>query len=181
MVESVAVSAPAFLEMATILRPWGREGAVATALSTDRPDERFRPGVVLEACDGGTRRTLTVDWWRPRGNGAVIKFREVVDIGGAEELRGSRLGLPRAQADALFGRRPLLDDLRGLVVESTGGERLGEVVDIEEAPPQILLVVETGEGEVLLPFHEDLCRVVDAAGGRLVVDPPPGLFPARED
>ena len=170
-----------FLEMATVLRPWGREGAVAVALSTDSPDQRFQQGVVLEARGDGASRSLTVSWWRPRRAGAVLKFLEVADIDQAEGLRGSRLGLPRARVEAVFGARPLLDDLRGLKVESREGERLGEVVDIEDAGPQTLLVVETADGEVLVPFHEDLCPVVDPDAGRLVVDPPPGLFPAKKE
>jgi 16S rRNA processing protein RimM len=166
--------------MARILRPWGREGAVAVHLSTDRPAERFAAGAALEIQGDSGTTTLTVEWWRPRGEGAVLKFAEVGDRDGAEELRGRRIGMPRERAEQSLPGRLLLDDLIGLHAVSPAGSPLGRVVAVEEAPPQVLLVVEGAAGRCLVPFNDVICPQLDLALGRLVIDAPEGLLdPSR--
>ena len=39
-----------------------------------------------------------------------------------------------------------------------------------------LLVLDTEHGDVLVPFVQAIVLHVDVAGGRLVLDPPAGLF-----
>ena len=41
---------------------------------------------------------------------------------------------------------------------------------------QDLLLVGTERGEVMVPFVRQLVPTVDVEGGRVVIDPPPGLF-----
>lgn len=169
-----------FLEMARVLRPWGRRGAVSVLLSTDRPDERFAPESVLEARRERSLGRLTVEWWRSHRSGAVLKFEEIGDIEGAETLRGALLGLPRNEVAGLEPDRLLQDDLIGLEVVDPSGRPLGRVSGVREAAAQVLLVVATPRGEALVPFHPDLCPSVDLEGGRLVLDAPAGLLDPTE-
>jgi hypothetical protein len=39
-----------------------------------------------------------------------------------------------------------------------------------------VLVIETPQGEVLVPLADDICRVIDPASRRIVIDPPAGLL-----
>jgi 16S rRNA processing protein RimM len=39
----------------------------------------------------------------------------------------------------------------------------------------MLVVGATNGDEVLVPLDEDICRIVDPAAGRIVIDPPEGL------
>ena len=67
--------------------------------------------------------------------------------------------------------------LVGLRVESLDGEPLGEVTGIEHAPSSDLIVVRRpGGGTALIPFVRQIVPEVDVPGGRVVVDPPGGLF-----
>ena len=50
------------------------------------------------------------------------------------------------------------------------------MIEVYELRPADLLEVRTGQGTVLIPFLESVVRVVDVAGGRLVIDPPEGLL-----
>jgi 16S rRNA processing protein RimM len=43
-------------------------------------------------------------------------------------------------------------------------------------PGASMLVIEGPHGEVLVPLAEDICRVIDPAAGRIVIDPPAGLL-----
>jgi 16S rRNA processing protein RimM len=51
------------------------------------------------------------------------------------------------------------------------------VREVYETEPADLLEVEADGGKAhLIPFAERIVREVDAAGGRLVIDPPAGLL-----
>lgn len=68
-------------------------------------------------------------------------------------------------------------ELAGLSVYDPGGRRIGEVVRLELRGPQDLLEVRLDDGRSgRVPFVMALVPVVDPAGGRVVIDPPPGLF-----
>ena len=99
----------------------------------------------------------------------------------------------REQADALRGTTLLVDrahlpepgeeeyyhaDLVGLPVYDTGGSLLGHVRAIHDHGAGDLLELH-GPGlktTVLLPFTREAVPTVDLAAGRLVADPPEGLF-----
>ena len=66
--------------------------------------------------------------------------------------------------------------LVGLEAVDPSGLRLGRVGAVEEGGGQVLLVVVTDDGEVLVPFHRALCPELDLDGRRVVIDAPEGLF-----
>ncbi len=54
---------------------------------------------------------------------------------------------------------------------------MGTVVDVVHTPAGELLAVEhVGGREVLVPFVREIVPTVEVPVGRIVVDPPPGLF-----
>jgi 16S rRNA processing protein RimM len=50
------------------------------------------------------------------------------------------------------------------------------VKDVMHHGQDLLVVRRPGKGDAYVPFVKVLVPVVDVAGGRLVVDPPPGLL-----
>ncbi len=56
------------------------------------------------------------------------------------------------------------------------GASLGRVRDVFEVPQGLLLEVASASGPVLVPFVEAIVVETDAAAGRIVLDPPAGLF-----
>ncbi len=67
--------------------------------------------------------------------------------------------------------------LVGLAAVDPTGEVLGVLSRVDHLPAQDLLVVRTPEGrEVLVPFVAALVPTVDPGAGRVVIDPPGGLF-----
>jgi 16S rRNA processing protein RimM len=102
----------------------------------------------------------------------------VHDRDGAEALRGVLLQVDSETVLPLEDPEEFHDhQLVGLTAVTTTGERLGEVVRIDHAPAADLLVVERpGGGTTFVPFVTAIVPEVDLGGGRLVVDPPPGLL-----
>ncbi len=170
------------LTVGRVVRPHGIRGEVVVEIHTDEPDQRFAAGAELLA-ESPHRRTgpparLRVAASRPHQKRLIVAFEGVEDRNAAEELRGVLLrvdsgDLPEPEdPDEYFDHQ-----LVGLAVVDTAGERIGVVARIDHAPASDLLVVERPDGRTaLVPFVTALVPEVDLPGGRIVVDPPPGLL-----
>ncbi len=67
--------------------------------------------------------------------------------------------------------------LVGLLAVDAAGTAYGSVTEVVHLPMQDLLAVTNDSGgEVLVPFVAAIVTSVDLAGGRVVLDPPGGLF-----
>ncbi|WP_281966414.1 ribosome maturation factor RimM [Roseovarius nanhaiticus] len=97
----------------------------------------------------------------------------------ADALRGKRLMIARAALPSLPDDEYYHADLVGLSVYDTGGALLGEVRTVlNHGASDLLEIARPGAPEtVLLPFTQASVPTVDLAGGRIVADPPEGLFP----
>jgi 16S rRNA processing protein RimM len=164
------------LVVGRIGKPQGIKGEVTVQVRTDDPDTRFAAGAVL-LTDPPERGPLTVASSRWQNGRLVVAFEGVTDRNGAEELRETLL-----QVDARTLPPPEDEDefhdhvLRGMAAYVVGGERLGEVADVLHLPHGDVLVVQTGEREVLVPFVKAMVPVVDVAARRVEVEPPEGLL-----
>jgi len=69
-------------------------------------------------------------------------------------------------------------DLVGCEVETGDGRPVGRVVGVQETGGTPLLVIAGSSGgeEVLIPLSASICRLIDTAGKRVVIDPPDGLL-----
>lgn len=188
--------------VARIGKAHGLRGEVTVQLHTDVPEERLAVGAHLatEATAGsGVPRRLTVRSTRVHRGIWLVAFDEVPDRTGAESLRGTRLVLNGSGDDDDLGVPDhddadhddwhddghdddhddgwYEDELVGLEVVDVAGQRVGVVAGLELGAAQDLVVVELTDGHrALVPFVAALVPEVDVAGGRVVIDPPPGLL-----
>ena len=142
-------------------RPHGVRGDIYIDLITDR-EERLAVGARLQA--GG--RWLTVASARRAGTRWLVHFDDVPDRTAAEQLVNLPLlaePLPDT-GDGLY-----VHDLIGAEVVDTAGEVLGTCTSVLANPAHDILELDNG-GLVPVVF------VVEAGDGRVVVDPPEGLF-----
>lgn len=97
----------------------------------------------------------------------------------ADALKGVELYADRAVMPALPDDEFYHADLIGLAVADTGGAALGTVRHVmETAGGDLLEITVPGASDtVLVPFTRAVVPTVDLAAGRIVVDPPEGLFP----
>lgn len=160
-------------------RAHGLRGEVAVQVRTDQPEDRFAAGMVFDT-DLGPLRITSLRWTSGR---LLVHFEGVTDRTGAERLRGTSL-----VADVPDDERPedpeeFFDhQLVGLHAQTVGGEDIGEVAEVLHLPMQDVLAVRTPEGrEVLVPFVAEIVPEVDLDGGRVLLDPPPGLLGPEEE
>jgi 16S rRNA processing protein RimM len=154
-------------------RPHGLGGEVTVQVHTDWPEERFVPGACFRAGPG----TLSVESVRPHAGALLVRFVGVPDRAAAQALCGTLLTIEVSELPALDDPDEYYDhQLEGLAAVGCDGALLGTVREVVHAPASDLLVVQTAQGEVLVPFVRAIVEDVDLAAGRLVLNPPAGLL-----
>lgn len=165
------------LQVGRIGRAHGIRGEVTVTPLTDDPAARFAVGSSLQT-DSAARPLLTISGARQSGPVQVVAFEGIVDRNTAETLRGILLlvdaaSLPESEDDDEFYDHQLI----GLAVHDAAGTVLGEVVDVMHPPAAPVLVVNRPDGtEELVPFVRAIVPEVDVSAGRLIVEPPDGMF-----
>ena len=95
----------------------------------------------------------------------------------AEALRGRLVQAGVAELGPLEAGEYYQYELVGCRVEEIGRRVLGVVSGIwETGAPDVLVVVDAGQRELLIPAAREILREVDVAARRIVIDPPPGLL-----
>jgi len=160
-------------------RPHGLRGEVTVEVRTDDPDERFAAGSVLatEPAGKGPLTVLSARWHRGM---LLISFGGCTDRAAAEMLRGTLLSVESDELKPLADPDEFYDhQLIGLRVETVSGDLVGQVSDVLHHGQDLLVVAAADiqpERELLIPFVGPIVPHVDVAGGRIVIDPPPGLL-----
>lgn len=123
-------------------------------------------------------RTFTLTLTRPVKGGFAATLSGVVTKEAADALRGTRLYVDRARLPAPEDDEYYHADLIGIAVHDTGGALLGHVKAVLNHGAADLLELRLPEGPktVLLPFTRAIVPTVDLSAGRIVADPPEGLF-----
>ena len=158
----------------------GIRGDVTVEVRTDEPDRRFAIGATLLT---NHATPLVIADARDHSGRLLLHFVGVDDRNAAEALRGILLEadidpteVPE-DPDEYFDRQ-----LVGLQAVRVNGELLGSVSEIVHLPGHDLLAVtHPTRGEVLVPFVHEIVTDVDLLEGRVLIDPPGGLFEDLDD
>ena len=159
-----------------IARAHGLKGQVIVNLETDFPEARFQPGAELFVERSGQVEPLTVTTVRFHRERPVIGLRGIESIADAEPLAGLELRVPLEALAALPQNVFYRHDLIGCRVETTSGETVGVVSNVEGTMAGSRLVVDGAGGEILIPLAAEICREINPAAKRIVIDPPEGLI-----
>ena len=111
-------------------------------------------------------------------NGFAARLTGIATKEQADALRGARLYAPRERLPELPDDEYYHADLINLTVLDTGGTKLGTVRAVQNHGAGDILEIhgEGRESPVLLPFTMAAVPTVDLASGRIIADPPEGLF-----
>ncbi|MGH7126541.1 MAG: ribosome maturation factor RimM [Stellaceae bacterium] len=160
--------------MGLVLGAHGIKGAIRVLSYAAAPEDIAAYGP-LEDEGGGRRLSLRVVG---KARGAVLA--EVDGIGdrdAAAALKGTKLYVQRSALPAPAEGEFYWDDLVGLRAELADGSVLGEVVAVHDYGGGPSLEVKREKGApVMVPFTNRAVPLVDLEAGRLVIDPPAGLF-----
>ena len=132
----------------------------------------------LMAADG---RTFVLASARPAAGTSpdmlVVRVDGVTTRNEAEMLNGVELSVPRDRLPKAAEDEFYHADLIGLDAVGPDGTRLGTVIAVQNFGAGDLLEIAPSRGATfLVPFTRAIVPEVDLGGGRVVVDPPPGLI-----
>jgi len=121
---------------------------------------------------------FSVTLTRPINNGFAARLGGVKTKEEADALKGVKLFAEREKLPELSDDEFYHTDLIGLEVYDTGGTLLGRIKAVmNHGAGDILEVNSAGNsGSVLVPFTLEIVPTVDLTAGRIVADPPEGLF-----
>lgn len=179
----MAAQKSANVTVARILRPHGLRGEVATEILTDFP-EHLTGLATAELWDGRSAplKVRVRSCWisRSRGGQAIFHFEGSGSISDAEKLVGLEVQIPGSERTVLVPGSYYVSDLAGCEVFEKGGARIGRVADVQFTGENIagtpILVVDSPNGELLIPLAQDICVNVDTDARRIEVALPEGLL-----
>jgi len=179
-----------WLEIGTIVAAQGIKGLLRVLPSTDFPARFEQPGQRWLQLDS-KQPPRSIELLRgdriPGKNLYVIKLAGVEDRNQAENLKGSKLLIPKSDRPELAEDEYHVSDLIDLeVYHQLTGENLGKVIDVFSAGNDLLEIKlhrpplsskkKKKIPKILIPFVKEIVPIVDVEGGRIEIDPPPGLL-----
>jgi 16S rRNA processing protein RimM len=182
--------------VARILRPHGRRGEVACEILTDFPERLKRlKSAELRGVRGEPRRAAIRSCWlsQSRGGQAIFHFEGSDSITDAEKLVGLEVQIPLSERIKLPAGSYYITDLAGCevreaIVGSPAGEAgaaVGQVRDVQITGEGVtgtpILVVDSPQGELLIPLAQEICVRVDTAARTIEVVLPEGLRDLNRD
>jgi 16S rRNA processing protein RimM len=159
-----------------VARPHGIRGQVTVTPETDFVEDRFRVGATFWTRSARGDEQLTISSARLQNGRPVVGFEGFATIDDVGRLSGLDLRVPEGDLHPLNAGSYYHHQLVGCVVDTTKGERVGDVVRVDSGAAGSLLVIEGTRGEVLVPLVTHVCVEVDIAGRRIRIAPPDGLL-----
>ncbi|MFA4015530.1 MAG: hypothetical protein RUDDFDWM_000617 [Candidatus Fervidibacterota bacterium] len=155
-----------------IVSTHGLDGSVKVFPLTELKG-RFKPGNEVCLVSPTERRLLVkIEHSESRGKGVILKLEGVDSIEKAEKLIGWQITIHPDSLPPLEEGEFLVSELIGMVIVTTDGEEIGEVVDVISSPAHDLFVTKRG----LIPVTKQFVKEIDTQGKRIIVDLPPGLI-----
>jgi 16S rRNA processing protein RimM len=168
-----------WMEIGLIVAPQGLKGEMRVYPHSDFPERFEVPGerwLYGEDLQEPQSVQLQRGFYIPGKDLYVIKLANVDNRNQAEALRGKMLVVPVTDRLELDEGEYHVADLIGLQVflQETGAE-IGVVVDLMKMGTD-LLVIKTGDKDVMVPFVPAIVPVVDMVKRRIEITPPAGLL-----
>ena len=158
------------LTVAQVLKSNGTDGEIILGFRDIAPEDIDLQEPVFIEFDGLPVPFFIESFVKRGSSRALVRLTGVKNLRDADELAGKLVTVDYF-ADEEDG-----EDFIGWTIFNQDGEQIGEVVDYEDIPGNLCLVVDTKEGQALLPFHEDLVLSLDEESKTLTMEVPSGLL-----
>lgn len=163
------------LQVGAILDTHGLRGEVKVFPTTDDPGRYdYLEDVILED-KSGKQITLVVEKVRYFKNLVIVKFKDLDNINDVEQYKKCNLYVTRENAVELEEDEYFVADLIGLTAKTDEGEELGRIKDVLTTGANDVYVIDTKEGELLVPAIHDCVQEVDLEAGVMTLHLLPGL------
>ena len=160
-----------YVAVGRVIGAWGKAGDLK--IEPLAPDSAFRKAKRVSVAG----IEYAVERFRRAGRAAHLKLAGVAFRDQATALRGQWVLASQEELDAPPEGEYYRFQLIGLRVVSTGGDDIGQIVDLITTGANDVFVVRGPRGEVLVPAIEDIVQTVDLDSARVVIEVVTGLLP----
>lgn len=110
-------------------------------------------------------------------NGLSVRMSGIISKEDADNLKGTKLYVPRERLPELYEDEYYHTDLIGLSVQTLEGDNIGNIKSVLNHGASDLLEVEISneKNSILIPFTQKIVPKVDIKNSIVIVDPPKGL------
>jgi len=166
----------AWINIGYIRKPHGLRGNVRVESLSDVP---FRfddlDNITLEL-PGGLRESRAIEYCKPDGAHWLMKLLGIDTPEQAHHLRGAYIQVTADNAATLPDGAYYIFEVVGCTVVTTNGKEIGVLKEVMPLPANDVFVVNTRDGEALIPAIRDVVAAVNLEDGKIVIRPMPGLF-----
>ncbi len=173
-------------QVAQVLKSNGTDGELVMGFREIAPEDINLKEPVFIIFDG-LPVPFFIESFTKRGNSkALVRLTDISSMEDVEEIAGKAVyieddNLPEMSLEedgyaALIGWMLLTVEDEGSIDDETEFIEVGEVTDFINIPNNPCLEVETENGAVMIPLHEDLILSVDPEYQELVMQIPSGLL-----
>jgi 16S rRNA processing protein RimM len=154
--------------MAAITAAHGLDGSVKLKLFSDDPASLKRS----KSFSTDRRTTLSLKSSRTQSGMVVARFAEIADRTAAEQWRGAKLYIARADLPAPSADEIYHIDLIGMSVITPDAAIVGTVIDVPNYGAGDLLDIKQADGKtILVPYRDIAVLNLDTATRRITIDP----------
>ena len=163
------------LQVGAILDTHGLRGEVKVFPTTDDPSRYDDLEEVELLTKEGNYLHLEIERVRYFKNLVIVKFKNYDHIIDIEQYKKCNLYVTRENAVELEEDEYFVADLIGLTAKTDEGEELGQIKDVLTTGANDVYVIDTKEGELLVPAIHDCVQEVDLEAGVMTLHLLPGL------
>lgn len=166
------------LRIARVLKSNGTEGEILVGFREINPEDLNLKEPVFITFDGLPVPFFIESFSRKGTNRALVRLTSVKNLEDAEELTGKDLAAKTEAINRDDESEDVLtvDDLIGWTLLDSKDKTVGEITDYEDIPGNTCIYVDTKDGQVMIPLHEDLILSVDEDSRIISVNVPEGLI-----
>ena len=149
-----------YLKLGKIIDTFSLDGTVKIFSTTTNQEIRFQKGKKVLIKIEEDYKEVTINAYRHSPKGDYLRFDEITNVDEAALLKGKELFVIKDRNDLKEGYF-FFSDLIGCYTISDG-EKIGQVIDIEEYPAQITLKVKANNGKIFfVPFVKAFIKSVN--------------------
>ena len=164
-----------YIVVGHIHKPHGIKGESEVIILTDFPERFQKNSSFILQPPLRAMATVTVGGVRSKRDRLIIKFNEIDSRNEAAELTGRALVVSVEELKDLPPGSYWQHQLMGLEVVTRAGVSLGVIKEIISTAANDIYVVKNGN-KYLIPAIADVVKEVDIEGGKMVIEPLPGLL-----
>ncbi len=175
MVKDFSYPSDEYVLLGKVAKAQGLRGEVRIFSFSGQPENfcGYRE-IVLVDSSGKLSPPLTVERFRVQGRFTIVQLASIKSRDQAEEIVGRGVLLAKSLLPDTADDEYYWYQYEGKLVIDQSGRTIGRVESLFSNGAQDIMVVKSGEEEILIPITKSI--IVEETAEQLIVNPPPGLL-----